>query len=94
LKRILLAVSLCLVLGAAKSPKPAPLECGDVGTMAKRMMTERKLAYLSDAIDSNDRVHMWFINRHTGMWAELEVTDDLRACVVREGYDWHFAVGR
>lgn len=79
----------------AKTPKPAPKpECAEVGVMALKLMKERRLAYLADAIDSNDRVHMWYINSHTGQWVELEVTDNLQACIVREGYDWHFAVSR
>ena len=45
------------------------------------------------AIDERDRVHMWFVNRHTHDWIELEVSTNLQACIVRRGYDWHFAVG-
>ncbi len=93
MKRVLLALFLCATLTAAKSPKPAVGECAPVGTMVKRLMSERKLAYLSDAIDSNDQVHMWFISKKSGAWVELQISDDLQACIARDGYDWHFAVG-
>lgn len=76
---------------AVVRPAP-PRECAPVGIMAKRLMTERKLSYLADGIDSDDHVHMWYVSRKTGKWVELYVEDDKQlACIVREGYDWHFA---
>ena len=96
--RALLAILLCMTLAAAKTPQKTvvetkTLDCAPVGTMAKKLMQEKKLSYLADAIDTKDLVHMWYVNKQTGRWAELEVTDDLNACIVREGYDWHFAAG-
>ncbi|HYD18332.1 MAG TPA: hypothetical protein VEF76_07630 [Patescibacteria group bacterium] len=79
---------------AKKKPAPAAPECAPVGVMAKRLMQERKLAYLADAIDKAERVHMWYVSRG-GDWVELEVDDDrLEACIVNEGSDWHFAAAR
>lgn len=79
---------------AAPAQEAKPPECAKVGVMAKRLMQEKKLAYLADAIDSKDLVHMWYMNKKTGRWAELEVDEDLNACLVREGYDWHFAAAK
>lgn len=90
---MLLAFLLCAPPVLAKSPEKPKKDCANVGVMAKRLMKEEKLAYLADAIDEHDRVHMWFINRHKGDWIELEVANNLQACIVRHGYDWHFAVG-
>ena len=93
MKRPLIALFLCVMLTGAKSATPAVGECAAVGVMVKRLMVERKLSYLSDAIDSDDQVHMWFINK-SGAWVELQVSENLQACIAREGYDWHFAAGR
>lgn len=96
--RICAVLLLVCVLGAAKTPEPARTanarECGPVGDVAKKLMTESKLAYLADAIDSDDVVHMWYVSAKTHEWAEIEVDDNLVACITRRGYDWHFAVGR
>ena len=92
-----LALGLCLAATASITAyavvRPAPArECAPVGEMAKRLMTERKLSYLADGIDTDDHVHMWYVSRKTGKWVELYVEDDKQlACIVREGYDWHFA---
>ncbi len=88
---IALAASLSVAAYAVTRPAP-PRDCAPVGDMAKRLMTEHKLAYLADAIDSDDHVHMWYVSRKSGKWVELYVEDDKQiACIVREGYDWHYA---
>lgn len=96
--RIFAALLLAGALAAAKTPEPARTastrECGPVGDVAKQLMTESRLAYLADAIDSDDVVHMWYVSAKTHEWAEIEVDDNLVACIARRGYDWHFAVGR
>lgn len=90
---LFIALFLCASPADAKTAAKRNKNCDPIGTMAKRLMKENKLAYLSDAIDDHDRVHMWFVNRHNGDWAELEVYSNLQACIVRKGYDWHFAIG-
>lgn len=73
-------------------------ECAAIGVMAKRLIADYGLAYLADAIDSTAQVHMWYVRRKDderyGNWAEIIVGNDLNACIVRMGTDWHFAIGR
>ncbi|MDI1227079.1 MAG: hypothetical protein PSY14_05290 [bacterium] len=95
IKYLALGIALATVVsvGAYAVVRPAPpRDCAPVGDMAKRLMTERKLSYLADAIDSDDHVHMWYVSKKSGKWVELYVEDDKQlACIVREGYDWHYA---
>lgn len=93
--RIIPALALLAALAATtgfadEAKKP---ECAKVEVMAKRLIAERNLAYLSDAIDSSHAVHMWFVNGKTGHWVQIKVDHDLMACVEMEGYDWHYAAG-
>jgi len=68
--------------------------CGEVGAMDRMLMKERKLAFLATSIDHNEAVHIYFINRQNGDWVEMVMGSDLNACIVNEGVDWNFAVGR
>ena len=102
MKKILIAAAAAMLASgtglfgasAADKLKVGFIYLGPVGDIAKKLMTESKLAYLADAIDSDDVVHMWYVSAKTHEWAEIEVNDNLVACIARRGYDWHFAVGR
>lgn len=73
-------------------------ECAAIGVMAKRLIGDYGLAYLADAIDNTATVRMWYVRRKDddryGDWAEITVSNNLEACIVRKGTDWHFAIGR
>lgn len=72
-------------------------ECAPIGVMAKRLISDYGLAYLADAIDNTATVRMWYVRRKQderyGEWAEIIVGNNLQACIVRRGTDWHFAMG-
>lgn len=67
--------------------------CGEVGSMDRMLMKQRKLAFLATSIDKAEAVHIYFISHATGDWAEMIMDDKLNACIVNEGTDWHFIVG-
>jgi len=93
--RIVVFLAACLVfpeVAFAQQQPPKP-ECADVKIMTKRLIADRGLAYLSDAIDAHHEVHMWFVSPRTGFWVQLHVKENLEACVTMQGYDWHFAAG-
>ncbi len=67
--------------------------CGEVGKMQQMLMQQRHLAFLGTAIDSSEVVHIYFRSNIDERWAEMEMDDNLQACIVREGYDFHFLMG-
>ncbi len=67
--------------------------CGEVGKMQKMLMQQQKLAFLGTSIDSDEVVHIYFRSNIDERWAEMEMDDNLQACIVREGYDFHFLMG-
>lgn len=91
--RLAVLTLLAFLLPAAALADVKEPECAKIEVMAKRLIAERRLAYLSDAIDSDHNVHMWFVNGKTGMWVQIKVGHDLMACIEMEGYDWHYAAG-
>ena len=80
------------VEAAKQEPQPKRM-CGEVGKMQKMLMQQQKLAFLGTSIDSNEVVHIYFRSNIDERWAEMEMDDNLQACIVREGYDFHFLMG-
>lgn len=87
MKRLAIAVFIAAVL-----TKPAyALECKPLPDILKKLINNG-YAFLAVSIDKRFVVHQFFLNPKTRKWAEIVVSDDLKACILFEGTDWIFAV--
>lgn len=67
-------------------------ECKPLKVLFKELLSEKRVAYLSDAIDDHDNVLFWFVNPHTGEWYEVGVLPDAETgCIIFHGFDYRFA---
>lgn len=68
-----------------------PETCSDLTPLLKDIMKNKRLGFLSTAIDSTGKVYMFLINNRTNNWIMLHITPGARkGCVVMEGTGWQF----
>jgi hypothetical protein len=67
-------------------------QCQTLDQTLKILVSQRRLGYLADAIDSKGLVHMWFVSNTRREWAAIVVDHALNACITSQGPAWHYAL--
>lgn len=81
-----------LPTGNIPLPKDVFEKCQTLDQTLKILVSQRRLGYLADAIDSKGLVHMWFVSNARREWASIVVDHALNACITAEGPAWHYAL--